>query len=130
MRTIDIAQLYLRIIVGGMIILHNIGKMQNYNVIISNYPTFDGIAGSFWFVVLASAESIAAIMLIVGWRVRLAATILIAETILALLLYFPTPNSINLELHAIYTFIYIYILISGGGTYSLDGIRGGKATIV
>ncbi|MFI3248930.1 MAG: DoxX family protein [Rikenellaceae bacterium] len=120
MRTLDIAQLYLRIAIGGMLILHNIGKMQNYNEIISNYPDLEGLPASFWFVVLASLESISAIMLIIGWRVRLAATILIAQTILALLIFFPSPSTENLELNAIYTFIYIYILISGGGVYSMD----------
>ncbi|MFI3288549.1 MAG: DoxX family protein [Rikenellaceae bacterium] len=130
MRTLDIAQLYLRVIVGGMLILHNIDKMQNYNVIISNYPDLDGIAGNFWFVLFASAECISAIMLIIGWHVRLASTILIAQTILTLLIYFPSPSTTNLELNAIYTFIYIYILISGGGAYSLDGIRNSRVTTI
>lgn len=120
MRTLDIAQLYLRVTIGGLLILHNIGKMQNYNEVIGSYPNLDGLSGRFLFVALASVECISAIMLIVGWRVRLAATMLIVQTILTLLIYFPSPSFDNLELKAIYTFIYIYVLISGGGSYSLD----------
>ncbi len=130
MRTLDIAQLYLRIIIGGMLILHNINKMQNYNEIISNYPSLDGLSGRFWYVVFATLESVSAIMLIVGWRVRLAASILIGGTILTMLIYFPSPSIEDFELKAIYTFIYIYVLISGGGIYSLDSVRNTRSTTI
>lgn len=126
MKRLDIAQLYLRVIIGGVLILHNINKMQNYNEVISNYPMMDGLSGRFWYVVFASLESITAIMLIIGWRVRLAASILIGGTILAMLIYFPSPSMEDFELKAIYTFIYIYILIAGGGLYSFDSVRNGR----
>lgn len=123
MRKLDIAQLYLRIIIGGMLILHNIYKMQNYNEVISSYPAIDELSGRFWHVAFATVESVTAIMLIIGWRVRLAASTLIIGTILAMLIYFPSPSAEDFELKAIYTFIYIYVLITGGGLYSLDSVQ-------
>lgn len=126
MRTLDIAQLYLRIVVGGMLLLHNIDKQQNYNDIINSYPALDGITGTTWFVAFSVVESIAAIMIIVGWRIRLATTMLIIGTILTLAIYFPQPSSTALELRGIYIFIYIYIFITGGGVYSLESIRDRK----
>ncbi len=130
MRTLDIAQLYLRITIGGMLILHNIDNMQNYNEIISQFKDLEGLSSAFWFVALSSLESIAAIMLIIGWRVRFAATILIVQTILSLLVYYQSTTMVNLELKSIYTFLYIYILIAGGGTYSLDRFRGQRTAMM
>lgn len=98
-------------------------QYAKFNEVISLYHDFEGISNRFWFVMLSSFESVAAIMLIIGWRVRTAATILIAQTILTLLIYYPYQSTVNIELKAIYTFIYIYILIAGGGIYSLDRFR-------
>ncbi|MFI3305222.1 MAG: DoxX family protein [Rikenellaceae bacterium] len=121
MRTLDIAQLYLRIVVGGMLILHNIWKYQNYNEIITSYPRLEGLSAALWFTLFAAAECVTALMLVVGWRIRLASVILIVGSILALAVYFPTPSLSDMELQGIYVFIYIYIFIAGGGLYSLDG---------
>ncbi|MFI3304241.1 MAG: DoxX family membrane protein [Rikenellaceae bacterium] len=123
MRTIDIAQLYLRIVIGGMLLLHNIWKYQNYNDIISTYPQLEGLSGALWFTLFAALECTTALMLIAGWRVRLASVILIVGSILALTIYFPNPSINDLELKGIYIFIYIYMFIAGGGLYSMDGVR-------
>ena len=37
-RCMDWAVLYLRLFTGAMMLFHNIGKIQNYNEIISSYP--------------------------------------------------------------------------------------------
>lgn len=126
MRTLDLAQLYLRIVIGGMLLLHNIDKQQHYNEIIDSYPSMDGIGGATWFLLFSVVESVAAVMLIVGWRIRLASTALILGTIIAMTLYFPQPSTVTLELRGIYVFLYIYIFIAGGGLYSLDQIRDTK----
>ncbi|MFI3328254.1 MAG: DoxX family protein [Rikenellaceae bacterium] len=123
MRTLDLAQLYLRIVIGGMLLLHNVAKMQRYNTIIDSYPTWEGLSSGFWFYLFATIQSFAGVMLIIGWHVRLAAAILTAGTILGLAIFFPTPSLSSLEIDALYTFIYIYIFIAGGGLYSLDSIR-------
>ncbi|MFI3258919.1 MAG: DoxX family protein [Rikenellaceae bacterium] len=125
MRTIDTALLYLRIVVGGMLLLHNIGRMQDYNTIIENYHSVEGIASPVWFLLFGLVESVAAVMLIVGWRVRLASIALVVGTILVLTLYFPNASMSEVEIHGIYTFIYIFLFISGGGLYSMDGARKG-----
>ncbi len=120
MKSLDSALLYLRIVVGGMLLFHNVGKMQNYNEVISTYNNLDNIAAPAWFVIFAFVECITAIMIIIGWQVRFAASLLILGTIIALALYFPHSSIMNLELNGIYVFLYIYIFISGGGLYSLD----------
>ncbi len=120
---LDLAILYLRIAVGGMLLLHNIGNIQRYNILISEYPTWQGITGGVIFGAIMLIESIAAVMLIIGLRVRLAAALLTMQSIFSLLIYHPQPSSSELELGSLYTFIYIYIFIAGGGVYSYDRFR-------
>ncbi len=120
MKSTDTALLYLRIVVGGMLLLHNIGKMQSYNTIINSYTPLDQISSPTWFILFGVIETLAAVMIIIGWRVRLASIILITGTVFALSVYFPNTSLVTLELNAIYVFIYIYLFIAGGGYYSLD----------
>ncbi len=126
-KRLDLAILYLRIAVGGMLLLHNIGNLQRYNVLVGDYPTWRGVAGSAIFVLFMLIESLSAVMLITGWRVRLAAVILTAQSIFSMLIYHPLPSTSELELHSLYTFIYIYIFIAGGGLYSFDRFRTKKS---
>ncbi len=122
-KRLDLAILYLRIAVGGMLLLHNIGNLQRYNTLIDGYPSWQGITGGVIFGLIMLIESLSALMLIIGWRVRLAAVLLTAQSIFSLLIYHPLPSSFELELRSLYTFIYIYIFIAGGGLYSYDGFR-------
>ena len=39
-RHMDWAVLYMRLFAGGMMLFHNIGKMQDYNEIVNSYPSF------------------------------------------------------------------------------------------
>ncbi len=117
---LDLAILYLRIVVGGMLLLHNIGNIQNYNTLVGDYTAWSGLTGSAIFSLIMIVESISAVMLIIGWHVRLASVILIAQSIFSLLIYNPAPSSSELELGSLYTFIYLYIFIAGGGLYAID----------
>ncbi len=117
------SMLYLRIVIGGMLLLRNISKMQSYNELINDYPSMDGIAGGTIFAFFLIVESLSAVMLISGWRVRLASVILIAQSILSLMVYFPYISDVEVELHSIFIFIYVYFFINGGGVYALDRVR-------
>lgn len=120
MRSQYLATLYLRIVVAGALLLHNIGLMQSYNEEIARYPSWDGISGGVLFGVFITIECIAASMLAIGWRVRLASALLVLQGIASLMIHFPTTTGDELELKSIFIFIYIYIFIVGGGFYSFD----------
>lgn len=117
------ANLFLRVSVGGSLLLHNVAKMQDYNFIITSYQSYWGMAGATWFVILSSIEVTCAFMLIMGYRVKLASATLIVGTIMALMIYFKDSSATFLNLQILYVFIYIYFLISGGGLYSFDYAR-------
>lgn len=52
----DWAILYLRLFIGTIILLHNVGKMQAYNEIINYYPSWGIFGSAFIFVAIATIE--------------------------------------------------------------------------
>ncbi len=119
----DWALLYLRIVVGGALLLHNVAKMQDYNVIISAYSQMWGVSGATWYVVLSGVEVVGAFMLIIGRWVRGASVMLIGGTMWTMILYFKSSTPLFVELQSLYVMIYILFLITGGGYYSMDRVR-------
>lgn len=115
-RHMDWAVLYMRLFAGGMMLFHNIGKMQNYNEIITNYPSFLYINNAATFVVIAVAEVLFAVMLIIGLWVRLAALMMA----LGMLLLFAWGGFGAGELEFVWMGIYVFLVISGGGLYAFD----------
>ncbi len=115
-RSMDWAVLYMRLFAGGIILFHNIGKLQNYNQIIDSYPTLLQIDPAAMFILVAVAEVVLAVLIIIGLWVRL------ASLILSLGLFFMlvwrglgTGDALF-----VWVGIYIFLFISGGGIYSFD----------
>lgn len=52
----DWAILYLRLFIGTIILLHNVGKMQAYNEIINYYPSWGIFGSAFIFVAIARSK--------------------------------------------------------------------------
>ena len=75
-RHMDWAVLYMRLFAGGMMLFHNIGKMQDYNEIVNSYPSFASAGSAATFVVVTVAEVLLAVAIIMGIWVRMSALIL------------------------------------------------------
>lgn len=60
----DWAVLYLRLFTGASMLFHNIGKIQNYNEIISSYPSPLYINPPAVFVIVTVAEALLAVLII------------------------------------------------------------------
>ena len=67
----DWAVLYLRLFTGASMLFHNIGKIQNYNEIISSYPSPLYINPPAVFVIVTVAEALLAVLIIMGLWVRI-----------------------------------------------------------
>lgn len=89
----DWAILYLRLFIGTIILLHNVGKMQAYNEIINYYPSWGIFGSAFIFVAIATIEVLCAISLMLGYKVRLSAAIMAASLLISLLFLFPAKDS-------------------------------------
>ena len=72
----DWAVLYLRLFTGAMMLFHNIGKIQNYNEIISSYPSLLYINPPAVFVIVTIAEVLLAVLIIMGLWVRMSALVM------------------------------------------------------
>ncbi|MFI3324440.1 MAG: DoxX family protein [Rikenellaceae bacterium] len=118
--TNDWAILYLRIIVGGALLLHNVAKMQDYNMIIQNYHQMWGVAGATWYVTFSFIEVLCAFLLIIGIWVRTAAVVLITGTVAGMMIYFGASSPQGVELNAIYILIYLLFVATGGGYFSFE----------
>lgn len=115
-RCMDWAVLYLRLFTGGMMLFHNIGKIQNYNEIISSYPTLLYINPAAVFVVVTVIEVLLSVLIIMGLWVRMSAILMS----LGILLAFAWGGFGAGELEFTWLGVYVSLAISGGGLYAFD----------
>ena len=98
----DWAVLYLRLFTGASMLFHNIGKIQNYNEIISSYPSPLYINPPAVFVIVTVAEALLAVLIIMG------------------LLMFAWGGFGAGEPEFAWLGIYVFLIVSGGGLYAFD----------
>lgn len=115
-RYMDWAVLYMRVFAGAIMLVHNIGKMQNYNEIITSYPSLPGIDSAAVFVIVSVAEVLLASLIILGLWVRMAALLLSA----GILLTFAWGGFGAGEQGFVWLGIYVFLIVSGGGLYAFD----------
>lgn len=115
-RHMDWAVLYLRLFAGGMMLFHNIGKIQNYNEIIDSYPSLFYISPPAAFVLTTVIEVVLAVLIIIGFWVRISALVMS----LGILLMFAWGGFGAGELEFVWLGIYVFLIVSGGGLYAFD----------
>lgn len=115
-RSMDWGLLYLRMALGASILLHNIGKMQDYNEIINSYPSILYLGSAASFVVITVAEVLLAVLLMLGLWVRTAAALMAAGM---LWLFFGAGLPTG-EVWLVYAVVYVFLLITGAGLFSFD----------
>lgn len=111
----DWAVLYLRLFIGGIVVLQNIGKLQNYNEIINTYPTIVGIPQAVSFSVISVVEVLLAVLIMMGMWVRLSAVIMAFGVIYLFITGLRTG-----EAQLLWLGIYVFLLVAGPGFYSFD----------
>lgn len=125
-RRMDMALLYLRLFVGGVVLLHNIGKLQTYNEIIDGYPALLFDSPTLTFAVFSILEVVFAMMIMIGLWVRFSSFLMALGMFLSIFVVVPTAGMTAGTLQFIYMGIYIFFVISGGGRYSFDSMLWGR----
>ena len=118
----DVAILFLRLFIGGVMLLHIVGKMQAYDNILLTYHRILGLDATTSFAVITILEGLFAAMIILGVATRFASAmmlIVVAMSIAEALLN-DTPDVATAKLNFVYMGIYITLLISGGGRYAFN----------
>ena len=128
-RNSDIANLYLRLFIGGVVLLHNIGKMQTYNEIIDTFPSLLFDSPTLTFAVFTIAEVAFAMMIMCGLWIRFASFLMALGMFLTIFVVVPTSGMTAGPLQFIYMGIYIFFVIAGGGRYSLDTVLWGRKVV-
>ncbi|MBO5234256.1 MAG: DoxX family protein [Alistipes sp.] len=128
-RNSDIANLYLRLFIGGVVLLHNIGKMQTYNEIIDTFPSLLFDSPTLTFAVFTIAEVAFAMMIMCGLWIRFASFLMALGMFLSIFVVVPTSGMTAGTLQFIYMGIYIFFVIAGGGRYALDTVLWGRKVV-
>lgn len=118
----DVAILFLRLFIGGVMLLHIVGKMQVYDNILLTYHRILGLDAATSFAVITILEGLFAAMIILGVATRFASAmmlIVVAMSIAEALLN-DTPDVATAKLNFVYMGIYITLLVSGGGRYAFN----------
>lgn len=117
----DVAIMFLRIFIGGVMLLHIIGKLQDYDNDIIGFQSILGFDSATSFAFTVIIEGLFAAMIIMGVGTRLAALLMMVVSVVALGEAFIAGNitSPAAKLEFIYMGIYLTLTISGGGKYAL-----------
>ncbi len=116
----DVAVLFLRLFIGSVILLHIIGKLQTYDNVVLSYRHILGFDSATSFFIVTALEGLFAAMIIMGLATRLAASMMIIVSAMAIaeaLLPGGLPTD-HAKLYFVYMGIYLTLTISGGGVYA------------
>lgn len=122
LRNTSRAILFLRIFIGGVILLHVIGKLQTYSNLILEYPSILGLSSATTLSLTILFESLFAALIIIGVATRLISAVMLLVTLLSVgyMLQMEDVTIMNLKLEFLYLDIYITLIISGNGTYGFN----------
>lgn len=118
----EMAILFLRVFIGGVMLLHMIGKLQDYDDYVLNFQSIVGLNHATSFALSILFEGLFAVMIIMGVGTRLAAALMAIVMIVSICeaLMQGTVTDGESKLEFIYIGIYITLVISGGGRYAIS----------
>lgn len=120
--SLDAALLLLRVGAAILIFTHGWGKLSG--VLVGNMQFLDpiGIGSGLTKVLVAFAEGICSIFILAGLWTRLAAIPLVINmTVITFVQHWPDPWG-RKELPLFFLIVFLFLLLTGGGKYSLDGL--------
>lgn len=115
----DLAVLFMRLFIGTALMLHVVGKLQEYNASAEGFPALLFDSPSATFVIFTVLEAACAFMIVAGVFVRLAAIVMAAGMFAEMFLVYPVYGWIGVERQVLYVGIYLFLVISGGGRYAI-----------
>ena len=118
----EMAILFLRVFIGGVMLLHMIGKLQDYDNYVLNFQSIVGLNHATSFALSILFEGLFAVMIIMGVGTRLAAALMAIVMIVSICeaLMQGTVTDAESKLEFIYIGIYITLVLSGSGRYAIS----------
>ena len=128
--TSDLGRLLLRILLGGLILIHGISKLRSGPGFVLDTVVKAGLPAAFGYLVYVG-EVLAPLLLIIGYWTRAAALIIAINMVVAILLvhtsqFFTLSQTGGwaLELQGMYLGTAVAILLLGAGRFSAGGAAG------
>lgn len=123
-RSCDMAILFLRIFISGVMLLHIVGKLQDYDNYVLGFQSLLGFSQATSFAITILFEGVFAAMIIMGVGTRVASLLMVVVSAVALWEAFVAGvlSADASRLEFVYMGIYITLVISGGGEYALSNL--------
>ena len=120
----DFGLLFLRVTTGLMMaIAHGYGKMAMLFTGKTGFPDPLGIGSVPSLVLAASAEFIFALLVVIGFKTRLAAVPLVITMLVAAFMIHGGDPWAKKEFALLYAIPFFTLIFTGAGKYSIDGLR-------
>ncbi len=120
----DRAILFLRIFIAAVMLLHIIGKMQNYDNVVLTFPSLLDFNRPTSLALSIIFEAAMAAMIAIGIGTRLSALLMFITSLVTLFdIALQAEGAIYTDaakLQFIYAGIFLTLMISGGGRYSIS----------
>lgn len=120
----DRAILFLRIFIAAVMLLHIIGKMQNYDNVVLTFPSLLDFNRPTSLALSIIFEAAMAAMIAIGIGTRLSALLMFITSLVTLFdIALQADGAISTDaakLQFIYAGIFLALMISGGGRYSIS----------
>ena len=120
----DRAILFLRIFIAAVMLLHIIGKMQNYDNVVLSFPSLLDFNRPTSLALSIIFEAAMAAMIGIGIGTRLSALLMFITSLVTLFdIALQAEGAISTDaakLQFIYAGIFLTLMISGGGRYSIS----------
>ena len=116
------AILFLRIFIGGVMMLHVIGKMQTYSNLVLEFPSVLGLSSATTLSITILFQSLFAALIVIGVATRFVSAVMFVVTLLSAVNLFQVDGVtiMNLKLEFLYLGIYTTLIISGSGIYGFN----------
>jgi putative oxidoreductase len=120
---LDIGLLVLRLGFGGTILLgHGLGKLMGYSTMAATFADPLGMGGKMTLILAIFAEFFCSLLVVIGLSARLATIPLIGTMLSAFLIVHAADPFRVKEMALLYLFAFVTLLLTGPGTFSIDGM--------
>ena len=122
MRNASRAILFLRIFIGGVMLLHVVGTLQTYSNLVIDFPEFLGFSSATTLAITILFQALAAALIVIGVATRFVAATMFLITVMSIAtsMQMGDMTIVNLKLEFLYLGIYTTLVISGSGIYGFN----------
>lgn len=121
---VSFSMLVLRVVSGGLILLHGWPKLINFTAKMNTFPDPLGVGHKISLGMVVFAEVFCAVLLIMGLLTRLASVpLVICMSVIIFMIHGKDPVS-EKEMPILFLAAFVTLLFTGPGRFSLDGALG------